>query len=262
MYKVSICIPAYEKKDSLNKLLKSISDQSYQDYEVIITDDSNEAYDIKTIPDNIKEKTKYIHNKPSLGPSVNWNKAMSLAKGEYIKMMFDDDSFSEADSLEKFVKMLDNDQGCDLAFSGTWQISKHYKFCRCITAWQLKLLKKNYRFLFLGNYIGAPSATIFRNKKFLFDEELKWLVDVDLYLSILSINNHFTFTTKPLINIGISEEQLTNSCINNKKLNLFEKQYIRKKYKFSFLFVVICKLFSIFFLILRKTILLIRFIIK
>ena len=37
---ISICIPAYKRIDYLQKLLDSISIQTFKDYEVIVTDDS------------------------------------------------------------------------------------------------------------------------------------------------------------------------------------------------------------------------------
>jgi glycosyltransferase involved in cell wall biosynthesis len=38
--KISICIPAYKQADKLEKLLHSIENQTYRDFEVIVTDDS------------------------------------------------------------------------------------------------------------------------------------------------------------------------------------------------------------------------------
>ena len=40
MVKVSICIPAYNNEQSVRRLLASVEKQIFQDYEVIITDDS------------------------------------------------------------------------------------------------------------------------------------------------------------------------------------------------------------------------------
>ena len=40
MRKVSICIPAYNNGPGVKRLLESIKNQTYKDYEVILTDDS------------------------------------------------------------------------------------------------------------------------------------------------------------------------------------------------------------------------------
>ena len=42
MSRVSICIPAYRNPDGIKRLLSSIVSQTYQDYEVVISDDTPE----------------------------------------------------------------------------------------------------------------------------------------------------------------------------------------------------------------------------
>ena len=49
-------------------------------------------------------RLRYVHNEKPLGHIFNWNKALSLAEGEYIKIMFSDDWFTGRDSLEKLMK--------------------------------------------------------------------------------------------------------------------------------------------------------------
>ena len=64
MAKVSICIPTFGQPDHLNNLLDSIFHQSYDEYEIIITDDTrdNSVYDIVT-KYNENGKIKYFKNK-------------------------------------------------------------------------------------------------------------------------------------------------------------------------------------------------------
>ena len=51
---VSICIPAYKRISYLKRLLESIIIQTYKDYEVIITDDS----DNDSVKDLLKQKLR------------------------------------------------------------------------------------------------------------------------------------------------------------------------------------------------------------
>ena len=48
MAKVSICIPTYNRPDCLKRLLESVFSQTYKDYDIIITDnsDGNSVLDI------------------------------------------------------------------------------------------------------------------------------------------------------------------------------------------------------------------------
>ena len=232
MCKVSICIPAYNDANAIKRLLNSIFVQSYKDYEIIITDDSI-TDEVQNYVSGIgSAKIQYYRNTKQLGATDNCNAAISKAAGMYIKMMHHDDWFSDCDSLESFVKMLDENEDADIAFSGTNQVCSDTITSRCIADDKVCAMRKSYRTLYRGNWIGAPSATIIRNKDFLFDSNLKWLVDSELYMRILRQNPKFAFSKKPLISIGIDETQLSRSCEHNWKLHTKEYFYVMKKYKF------------------------------
>lgn len=100
--KVSICIPAYNNVNEVKRLLESIFLQSFKNYEIILTDDSTNNEISELIEQMGRQKIRYIHNPKPLGHIFNWNRALSEAKGEYIKIMFSDDWFTSSDSLEKW----------------------------------------------------------------------------------------------------------------------------------------------------------------
>lgn len=229
MCKVSICIPAYNDVEALQRLLDSIEIQTYQDYEVIITDDSTTTDVEQFVKTRNNHKICYYKNEKQIGATANCNAAMERASGEYIKMMHHDDWFADNNSIEQFVKMLDDNPDADIAFSGSNQVCKDSVTSRAIENNRAKELRKSYRALYAGNWIGAPSATIIRNKHQLFDENVKWLVDIELYMRILKDNPRFEYTKKPLVSIGVGEAQLTNSCESNWHLQLYEYKYVLNK---------------------------------
>lgn len=247
MNKVSICIPAYNNEKSVKRLLESIEIQSYKDYEVIITDDS----DGDSIKELINGKTniKYYKNEKRLGATANWNQAIKLAGGEFIKIMHHDDWFTDENSLQAFVDMLEEHPEADMAFSGTMQVEEESNagfdgYERFIAKEDATLIAEDYRNLFLGNTIGAPSAVIVRRKpnvtdiaeqreEIVYDEQLKWLVDMDYYMQILKWNPHFIYTEAPLVSIGIGQEQLTETCRDDKELNVKEYSCLYNKYDLS-----------------------------
>lgn len=237
MAKVSVCIPAYNNPEGIRRLLNSIKSQSFTDYEVIITDDSKGG----EVEDVVKEVDMpglfYYKNEKSLGAASNWNKAVSYATGDYIKMMHHDDWLTDSDSLGQFVALLEEDPKAVLAFSGTVQVEKDRQFSRCISDEQLALITADWRNLFLGNYIGAPSATIYRKNREEYDRRLSWLVDVEYYMRLLSKETegaktadppgkgtecYFAYTKAPLTSIGVGEIQMTERCIHNAQINKFE----------------------------------------
>ncbi len=242
MVKVSICIPAFNNAQAVRRLLESVEKQDFKDYEVIITDDSG-GDEIKRLAE-AKEYIKYYKNEKPLGAAANWNAAVAKGNGEYVKIMHHDDWFTRKESLREFVDMLDRHPEADLAFSGSRQAEEERSYDRYIASEDAASIQSDYRNLFLGNTIGAPSAVIVRRaalgldgKKggaecaIVYDEKLKWLVDMDYYMNLLKRNPRFVFTKEPLVSIGISGAQLTEDCRDDKELNAFEYGYIYEKYR-------------------------------
>lgn len=233
--KVSICIPAYNNVSEVERLLESIRIQKYENYEIILTDDSTND-EISDLIGRIGwEKLRYIHNPEPLGHIFNWNRALAEAKGEYIKIMFSDDWFTGADSLDKLAALLDNKPEASLGFCGTKQVSfdgqgEKDSYERYAKEWYTDRLKRDYRNLFLGNEIGAPSATIYRACNARFDEKSNWASDMFLYFEILKNNPVVVHTREALISIGIHEEQYTG-MFKEKDIRKFnDMQYLYQKY--------------------------------
>jgi len=229
MSKVSICIPAYNNPAGIERLLKSIEGQSYRDFEIIITDDSTDER-VKMVVDNSPLTIIYEKNTIHDGSTANWNKAINLAKGDYIKIMHHDDWFNGKDSLKELVDLLDSNADAVLAFSGTLQVNGENSYTRFTSPEEAELVSNNWKNLFLGNTFGAPSSVIHRVGDKRYDTNLKWLVDMEFYMQLLKDGGKFVYTEKPLIAIGMSDEQITQGCISNKELNWFEYKYVFKKY--------------------------------
>jgi glycosyltransferase involved in cell wall biosynthesis len=232
--KVSICIPAYQEPVLLRRALQSVFDQSFENYEVIITDDSADRAVEKIVKEFLPNtKLRYYKNASRKGTPENWNEAVRLARGEYIKILHHDDWFAYKDSLMQFVKMLDDNAKTDFAFCSSTTCGPDEKmlFIHRPSNKQLKKLRHNPAYLVPHNFIGAPSATIYRKSvNITFDHNLKWVVDIDFYLRILRQNNSFAFCEHPLVNVTTgSANQVTASVMQNGNVQLFEWLTLLKK---------------------------------
>ena len=155
--KVSICIPAYKQVEYLQRTLQSIQLQKFQNYEIIVTDDSpGDSVESLLKTFNFQGKLKYFRNKKSLGSPENWNEAVRHATAEYVKIMHHDDWFLKEDSLERFVKLLDEDNSADFGFSATlaWQVDVDRRLIHQATDKQIRNLFENPLCLFFGNFVG------------------------------------------------------------------------------------------------------------
>jgi glycosyltransferase involved in cell wall biosynthesis len=184
--KISICIPTTELIYSngeimgpymLNHLLNSISEQTYTDYEIIISDQSKTDV-IKNVCDSWSNlNIKYYKNNTGFGSAAkNLNFAISKSTGEYIKTIFQDDYFFSPNTLQYIVDNLgDNTWG----FVGTWhcdedQTDKLYGQFSPEWGDPVSILSG-------GNTVSGPSVMFFKNDDNYFDEELCWLNDVEFY---------------------------------------------------------------------------------
>lgn len=232
MPKVSICVPAYGNPDGIERLLQSVTEQHYTDYEVILTDDSPDER-VKEVAERSSVKNLHYHKNPTrLGATGNWNEAVRLSNGSYIKMMHHDDWFADEDSLSRFVALLDENPQAVLGFSGSWQVTVENgeRFARSISDEHEAEIAADWRELFIGNYIGAPSATIYRADGQRYEEKLTWIVDTEFYMRLLSQNPVFVCTKEPLVCIGVSVNQLTEQCRIDGELNVFEYGFLFREF--------------------------------
>lgn len=238
---VSICVPAYNYPLLLRNCLRSVFEQTFTNYEVVITDDSvhNELEAI--VKEFDVSKIKYIKNSTSKGSPANWNESIKYASGNLIKILHHDDTFSNENSLQEFVNAFINNPSADFAFSqcynvvsGNASLFKNFGMC--------DKLRQTPHLLLFANIIGAPSVTMFSRKvidSISFDESSKWYVDVIFYLQTLNKFGSFVYINKPLVFITAgSELQVTNTTHGIDKFveviyafNIF-KVFDKPKYKF------------------------------
>ncbi|WP_127127589.1 glycosyltransferase family 2 protein [Pseudoflavitalea rhizosphaerae] len=232
---ISICIPAYKRVELLQRLLQSIEVQTLRDFEVIVTDDSPDS----SVQELCLEFAAsfplyYYRNEKALGSPENWNESIRLAKGQWIKIMHDDDAFAGPDSLRKLYELTQN--GAGFVFSGYHiieggQISETH----AISAAWVKRLRRDPRLLMQHNVIGHPSVVLHRNQKdILYDQRMKWMVDIDFYIRYLQ-SAPFNYTVEPLINIGWHEEQITRSVFTDKQVVVPENLLLLDKLGVQFL---------------------------
>ncbi|MGI8950683.1 MAG: glycosyltransferase family 2 protein [Chitinophagaceae bacterium] len=239
---VSICIPAYKHADLVARCLDSIQLQNFKNFEVIITDDSVDNSIEKIIPlYSTSLNIFYYKNQAALGSPKNWNYAITKAKGKYIKIMHQDDWFATDQALQKFVESLEKNPDAVFAFSSCQNIIGTTKQpVRKNLEKYVEKIKLNPYYLILDNVIRTPSTGIFRNNiGLLYDEKMKWCVDYDFYIRLLSVYKNFVWIEDVLINIGLHENQITNTVIADASVVVFENIRLLNKIDLSKINVII-----------------------
>jgi teichuronic acid biosynthesis glycosyltransferase TuaG len=104
---ISVIMPYRQKKEYVQKAIKSVLEQTYKKFELIIIFDDEKKNDlnfIKLITKN-KKKIKIIINKKNIGAGASRNKGIKKAKGKYIAFI-DSDDFWKPNKLEKQIEFV------------------------------------------------------------------------------------------------------------------------------------------------------------
>lgn len=105
---LSICIPTFNRKESLEFCLKSLVKQKNNNFEVCISDNCSNYNIFKFLkPYKKKLNLRVSRNKKNLGFALNVLKVTSMAKGKFIWLLGDDDLLIEGainDLIKKIIK--------------------------------------------------------------------------------------------------------------------------------------------------------------
>ncbi|MEO5947604.1 MAG: glycosyltransferase family 2 protein [Chitinophagaceae bacterium] len=88
--KVSFCFTTFKRHETLRETLESVSKQTYDDFEVIVSD-NDPAQSGRAIVESFDKRFKYFPNDENLGMKRSFNKSLERSSGEYIVMIADDD---------------------------------------------------------------------------------------------------------------------------------------------------------------------------
>jgi len=226
--KISICIPTYEMKgkgvEYLSYSFNILSNQTYKNFEVVISDNSKND-DIKNLCNLWSEKLKINHcfNHEKFGLSGNTNNAMKMAKGDIIKILYQDDFLLNDSSLEaQLIHFVGN--------NNYWSVTACAHTKDGINIYNPHYPKYNEDIHYGQNTISCPSVLMFKNKDIIeFDENITWMMDVDYYkrlydkFGLPSICNYITVVNR-------EHSNQTSSGVNSNIKNT-ELEYIKNKYK-------------------------------
>ena len=195
---VSVIVPTLNRPEMLKETLKSILNQTYPNFEIVVVNDNGE--DVSEILNQINDKRiNYIAHTENKGAAASRNTGIKNASGEFIALLDDDDIFYPK-HLEIATKNLSEEHPVIY----TDAIRASYE--RCGSTY--KLLKKNVPYsidfdrnkLLVGNISPVNCFVFNKNLAFkvgLFDETLRTLEDWDFWirLSTLTQFKHVVQTT-------------------------------------------------------------------
>ena len=127
---VSVIMPAYNAERYIKESIASVLNQTYQNLELIIVNDCSADKTLEIV-ESIVEKDKRVvllNNTTNLGCADSRNRALQVAKGEYIAFCDSDDIWEK----EKIQKQLNHirTQNVDMVFTAYEMIDGESKFIK------------------------------------------------------------------------------------------------------------------------------------
>lgn len=120
-YLISVIIPTYNRAELLEKALLSVVRQSYQNLEVIVIDDASSDETLSVVNKFGSGKIIYHRNPVNKGVAYSRNKGMSIARGDFIALLDDDDLWQEKKIQRQLETALSLPKDTFICCNGTCQ---------------------------------------------------------------------------------------------------------------------------------------------
>jgi len=148
---VSIITPAFNSVAFIGDTIKSVQDQAYQNWEMIIVDDCSEDNTCQIVEQFAKtdSRIRLIRHPQNMGPARSRNTAIETAKGRYIAFLDSDDIWLPTKLAEQTDFMGKHE--CAVSCTAYKKIDENGKIISSLIEVSAKT---NYQKLLFSNVIG------------------------------------------------------------------------------------------------------------
>lgn len=234
----SIVIPTRNRHETLPYAIKTVLQQDFEDYEIIVSDNSDPDNDLsqKAVADFASEKIRYFRTPKPLAMHDNWEYAMEQTTGEFIAYIGDDDGLMP--NCLKDVFSIVNESKIDVVKSNwvafVWQnaimerkiyktplliipppytpeIRSSEKLLRQYTKMDLSITYNHFPHIYNGGYIHRRYFERIKKKTGRYFYSV--IPDVYTGFAIASMIDQFFVTGKPL-NISGTSAKSNGTTVN------------------------------------------------
>lgn len=239
---VSIITPVYNAERFLSETIKSVKEQTYKNWELLLVDDCSKDNSAKIIKEfnRTDDRIKYIKLEKNSGASISRNTGIKNAKGRFIAFV-DSDDLWEPEKLEIQISyMLEKNLG--FTFTSYRYMKENGVKTNKVAKAPFKI---NYNGLLKNTIIGCSTVVIDREIIGEFEMPLvKRGQDTATWLQILRNEKYAYGIQKDLVNYRLVGDSLSSNKIkalkrtwntyrNVEKLGLLKSSYVFCFYVFN-----------------------------
>lgn len=233
---VSVIIPSYNHEKFVGECIQSVLNQTFQDFEIIITDDASTDRTVEIIEQFDDPRIKLFKHSTNQGVSIAANNCILHTSGKYIAWLSTDDAWYP-EKLEVQVQYLDEHPEIGVVFGRVDWIDKtgdliaedgfpYFNIFNVPNRNRLEWLK---HFFLTGNCLSLPSSLIRRecfSEVGLFNPAYAKLLDLDLWIRICFKYDIKILDQKLIRNRWISDESnASGNTIKNRIQWQFEHKH-------------------------------------
>ena len=214
---VSVCIPTFNGSRFLLQTINSVLSQTFANIEVLISDHSSSDETLSIIRSFSDPRLSYSILESGGSAADNWNNAIANAKGQYVKLVCQDDILKK-NCIQEQVRKLEENPDASFCFSLRDIISPRGTKIVNSRGWcpekdEVTLHDSITTVICSGtNPFGEPCAVLMRASK-LRDAgkfEGSYLIDFDMWIKLWSIG------TAVFLNESVSQFRISDSSWTTK----------------------------------------------
>ena len=228
--KFSITIPAY-KGNFLSEAIKSILEQTYNNFELIIVDDCSPE-NLKFIVDQYQDsRIQYYRNAQNCGAKDvvdNWNICLSYCTGDYVICMGDDDLLMP-NTLSEYNQLIKHYPDVEILHGRVAQIDEGGNIVNILperAEYETYLSFLYHRLTFRSQYIGdfCYKAEPLQARGGFYKLPFAWGSD-DISAYMATSQNGIANTNKIVFKYRINSLSISKSGYENEKLECVDRLY-------------------------------------
>jgi len=232
---VSVLVKSYNHAPYVRQTIESILGQSYQDFEILVTDDASTDETAEIVRTFDDPRIKLGVNACNLGISGAMNATINRAQGQYFAILNSDD-WALPDRLQQQVDFLDGNPHVSVVASLPRLVDERGGPVKAFSAFEKPLTFPDFsrrtwlrHFFYEGNCLCAPSAMIRREayeSVGLYDRRLTNMQDFDMWTRMLLAGHSIHVTPIAMTAFRLREDDGNMSAARSDTL-------LRCPYEFS-----------------------------
>lgn len=218
---VSVVLCTYNGEKHIRQQLDSLLSQTYSPIEIIIQDDNSTDTTLEILAEYQKEykSISVYRNEENIGFNQNFEKALMLAKGEYIAICDQDDIWLE-NKIERLVNHIKDHW---LIFSNSELIDETGKSLNKLLVGSLDLKEADFTAILLRNFVSGHT-TLFKREFIAFILPFPKTGYYDWWMGFVALYHHkLIYLDEVLTRYRIHSHSVINKQVDNMAENALKR---------------------------------------